>query len=962
MKKDCKFCDKKGLMILPLRYSVALADDMASLRAIPALPSTLGKGVSDLVLTKGKYAPAMLRSGYLYVLIDREGIKSWEGYQVTQDAYLYKFPVDVPPQTKVEFTCAPNSCGIDASMISIEHASEIEKVYFLFTPTAMTKAKLDEYKKNATELARQGKMQVFNPKAWLAGSTNQPHAMQADEMHTHTTEWILHKQSKQEWWQSRLGPGLENQLFPPAASPKPDLGLVGAIPAADRLTPLYLSMRDRGAASFVVYDHIGITQELNNFRNAALEPIEQFLETKDSEGVDNRRKMDVAHAIEDIKYGFMQHGIGLAQKQVEFMDSRHMPDFRENTAKNLRSMGRIAEAEKVEEDIKRSHATREANRQKILSGADAEREWKNKYAKLLDMDGIKKFGDDLAALSEACGKKADSRADDHLQWLVADRLVDAFDTYDPNNLGSGFCFTQEHSVCTFGMFGIDKNKPKLAEWMNVSKVERKNLYMRANLYNHKSLEEEAAKAFTEARQLVATAGSLGAVASAPWLKAGKGLIDVLKKTDSAWDEWLRDKVVKGVQSGSIEFKSGDRLHNLSTFHRSNEGRMYARIAEWSQALSNKAGKMDKGIQAVVGMMLYGRLGKLAEEISFEAFMLKVPPDRLAEGYRKRSAQRNLELAERDAAKKAGRTPRQLFMEDPIEVLIRDEQRKVRDKVKIALDELDKGKRPETNNFRQARMGVLLMSIEGLALTLKLTDNKELTYRGKAEVVASAFSLIGMTLDLVYAVTKSLREIEPFKSMATVKIAPLKSIATVDTAADLIRGGLKMAAGTFSAAAGATSMLLDIYSGVTEAKKDRTNWVLASLYFSRAGVSLLTTGIGLIAAFSYTVPILTRISENGTVIAKRFAPLLTKGMFYAEKFMAARTIWLIRLARFNLIGFAFTAGEVIYRCWIMDDDLENWCQACCFRKDRSKGWLSEKPYPDATIELRELEKAYKAIAQ
>ena len=53
MKKDCKFCDKKGLMILPLRYSVALADDMKNLSGIPALPARLGYGVSDLALTLG---------------------------------------------------------------------------------------------------------------------------------------------------------------------------------------------------------------------------------------------------------------------------------------------------------------------------------------------------------------------------------------------------------------------------------------------------------------------------------------------------------------------------------------------------------------------------------------------------------------------------------------------------------------------------------------------------------------------------------------------------------------------------------------------------------------------------------------------------------------------------------------------------------------------------------------------
>lgn len=88
-------------------------------------------------------------------------------------------------------------------------------------------------------------------------------------------------------------------------------------------------------------------------------------------------------------------------------------------------------------------------------------------------------------------------------------------------------------------------------------------------------------------------------------------------------------------------------------------------------------------------------------------------------------------AERDAAKKANRLPKQLTTPDPVDVLVQDEQRKVRDKVQLTLEELDKGKRPETNNFRQARLGVLLMSIEGLALTLKLNSEQEqLSARGK----------------------------------------------------------------------------------------------------------------------------------------------------------------------------------------------------------------------------------------
>ncbi len=63
----------------------------------------------------------------------------------------------------------------------------------------------------------------------------------------------------------------------------------------------------------------------------------------------------------------------------------------------------------------------------------------------------------------------------------------------------------------------------------------------------------------------------------------------------------------------------------------------------------------------------------------------------------------------------------------------------------------------------------------------------------------------------------------------------------------------------------------------------------------------------------------------------------------------------------MIGVGITVVEVVYRCWIMDDALEDWCQACTFRKDKSQGWHAGKPYPDAKKELEELDKAFKAIA-
>jgi hypothetical protein len=107
-----------------------------------------------------------------------------------------------------------------------------------------------------------------------------------------------------------------------------------------------------------------------------------------------------------------------------------------------------------------------------------------------------------------------------------------------------------------------------------------------------------------------------------------------------------------------------------------------------------------------------------------------------------------------------------------------------------------------------------------------------------------------------------------------------------------------------------------------------------------------------------------MSGSGAAVATRLAPLLARaGTFAAEKVAIARTLWLIRVARVNLIGLTITVGEVIYRCWIMDDALEDWCKASTFRKDKSQGWGGGgRPYPNTKKELEELEKAFKAIAE
>lgn len=47
----------------------------------------------------------------------------------------------------------------------------------------------------------------------------------------------------------------------------------------------------------------------------------------------------------------------------------------------------------------------------------------------------------------------------------------------------------------------------------------------------------------------------------------------------------------------------------------------------------------------------------------------------------------------------------------------------------------------------------------------------------------------------------------------------------------------------------------------------------------------------------------------------------------------------------------------------DDALEDWCNACTFRMNKSQGWFGgRKPYADTQKELAELEKAFKAVSE
>lgn len=991
--KDCKFCDKRGLLWLPLRYSAVGASSMAALNPLPKLSGKLGQGVADLALTHSKYAVRLLRPGYLYVLLERKGIKYWDAYRVLEDAFLYKFNPEEPPQVDVAFSCDRTVCGINASMVAIPEANDVPHVWSLFVPAPLTKAVLDDYKANADKYAGEGKLQSFSPAGWLQGKTSQPHTLLAPELLTKVAEYILFTQPGNPYG-SDFGQALEQQLFPAstdayAGTPPDDKGHYSG-----RLGTLFNTIKRVGYASFVLHDHIGIAQELNNFRNSALSPVEDFLAKREGE-VDNQRRLDVMQALEDVHSGVKAHLIKLGKERVETADQMNLPNTQVSTAKELRAMGRIAEAEKVEAQIKEHERRKAKNRQQILDGTEAEARWNRIYNDLLSPNEIPNFKKALEGLSASCGKQANERAADHTLWVKSDRLVDAFDVFDPADQFSGFEFTREHMHCTHGMFGVDKNEAVLKEWMNIDKVERKNLYMRANLYNDKQLFTEASNAFAGMRQGALAAGGVAFMPPEKVAKLTKSFVDLQKKVDSAWDEWLRDEVVLEKHQGEgdkdgpkfikkqqdLEKSFADengklsaqakaqadaavkkyrwRMAKLSKLQAKLGTAQMARMADWTRANWSRAGVLDHGLVAIAGTLVYPKLGKLTEEVGLIDYFKTISKEKLealrkgtqaavdrglvsrgaADEYVSKNQPRTEAAAKAEAAKLAA--AERAKVDGSIAQVLKNEQDNLHGKTAAAFDKLSEGDRPSTNNFRQMRMGAAMFLLEGFALMVKSAHHKgEWTARDYVELTASVSSLMSIACDFLYASVKSVREIDAYSKEA---------VPALNKSADIMRGGLKITAGLFSIVAGSITVGLDFLSARKEVKQDNSDWVLVGIYSARVGVGAFSTAFGLVAAFSYTGPMLKYLAGERFVLTR-----------VAERVALARTLWLLRVARLNMVGMALTLAELIYACW-KPDELEKWCKACTFRKDKKTGgFFDNVPYVDTKRELEELEKAFLVV--
>lgn len=953
---NCKFCRREGMTLLPLRYGTVGCDDLNLLSPVPGL-GDLGEKVKQHKLTESKYTVRLLRPGYLYTLEERKGNLHWSGFKINPRAQLQQFKVEEDAPLKDEpFQCDTRDCSARAAAVTIPKPEEVPNFYLLYTVDPLSPEKLAEYKKNAATYAGEGKLQVIHPASFAPNPAQ--HTLKPADLSRHVLEYWLYDEHKagKNIFNAAYAGALQDLLFPPFVYAGSSVSKTGAatscIPAPfERLGGVRDILTRGKGAGVVLFDPIGITQEVNNFRNDAFNPLNEFLKKHDEYGVENLRKFIVHKAIDEIRQahekGIIQSGDHNYEYQKKQNERQYQSSMQRAQYFRMRGATEMAEREERRANLIKQRRDQFNEDTRNSKPQLVKEVWDSKYAKHLDQGEMREFQSQIDAETKQAVVTAEKRADDHLGWLKGKELVNAFETYDRqlpltgqniNALG----FYAQTSLCLFGMEGTKKGADQLDQWITSLAIPRENLYLRSVFFNNEELEKAAATAMAKAKQLAGTVEDVSSL-DTKINDTFKKVISGFKSVDSAWDEWMRNQ----NQYKNFQFtKEGDIYHSLSNISRS----VFRRGA---------GGKLDKGIAAALGGVLYSSLGELTQDIEFKAIMDKTQaahPEKFADGHKGRSAERNTEMAGRHADKKAdkiaGKTNQSLN-----EVV--DDARKYSNNPNlgdIPSKEITPANQPSTNNYHQVRIGVALGGLEMLSLGLKWRDLND-SWRSKIDFAGSLLALASITADTGYAALKNVRE--------------QSKLVSVATAADIQRGGWKLAAGSLGALAGGCSAVLDFMSINDELHKYRADKMLVGVYVTRGGFAVVGLGVVAIAAFSYTGPLISHLVAKN---AKRYGVLRGVGEL-AKNVALLRVTWLIRLARFNLIGLGITAIEIIYRVFrvfFMDNELQTWCKMNTFRKEKIAESALTK-YTGSVIRLnyvtdsydsteKELEELYKAFQE
>lgn len=462
---QCKMCQKKGLPILPVRYSAVAATRAHGIDGIPLVNGSFGAHVLDVASRKAKYTLRSLRYGYVYVFYPKTS--AWKCYAVTKEGNCYECALDVmlDRSTEKPFSCTQTGHPELAQCITIENADKIGTVFMAFSEVQWTKAVRDAYAADK-DGCRTKRMQAFNASAWYAKPGNAPHAASASNVQHLISEYK----------------GGTTQSFLTSPFPFRDRSTEATAlnTAMDHLAP------QKGAV-FALWDPIGITQELNHENKFAFGVVLAKYQWG-SWSADMVR--GIKEAIEDgavkddqVAEQMLEGQMMEAQALSSLFDGgKHLDkDIYDLRARTTAEAPKVRE--KAWEDYSTAVSATAAEEYKARAKQDFQNEQHNTWTPL---------------------------SLDHVSWLSSANLHHVFQyDYDPQDPVTGFLYESAFLACVEGASARREAFDQLNQWAQGRIDDPANLLLRALLLNQKVNEERIAEAgnypYPELRETAAKA-------------------------------------------------------------------------------------------------------------------------------------------------------------------------------------------------------------------------------------------------------------------------------------------------------------------------------------------------------------------------------------------------------------------------------------------------------------------------
>lgn len=461
--------------ILPLRFG-AVGGTAAQRQLLPSLPKHLDKPKQASDLAESSYALRTMRAGFLYVLLKRKSVGSyaWHSqYRVSELGTLDYIDAENPWAPP-----APISVGRDGIqgmtwMLKINDLDDIGDLRLLFSPAPLTKDVLRKYRVLALDRDTLTSIDV----AKLASAA--PPEMD-NVLPQHQLEAVADFAANS---RPALRDLLKTQAFP--SFPPPYMA------ARAEMMPAGSRKEYRGAA-IVVDDALGITQELNAWRNESTEPLKAFMKTEDGEKLTNHRKFTIAFAIENIKktlaetaerdYYKEEQNTGVRYTDREYeMSNRHAVVQSAGNYKNYRNPEHQRQV------------------QERIAGQRRRESW-DKYAPYINEDMRQAFLADYHRIVDETDKAKDARAADHLRWLESEPFLNALDAFDRDDTEQGMLFEDQIGRAIAGMNATAVGDALLERWREAG-ISRENLFWRSLAQNQESAEDEIDKLYAERSML-----------------------------------------------------------------------------------------------------------------------------------------------------------------------------------------------------------------------------------------------------------------------------------------------------------------------------------------------------------------------------------------------------------------------------------------------------------------------------